>query len=273
MKINGIKPQTPYQYGTLPAFCAMKSSQFEGLDYSCMRKFKAPIEKFKSLNDFYNWVNTAINKKTNRSLTGKTEGTELKRQNLLNDWREGLQKYSPAISLLTLTSILKNIKSSNDTLPPVFHNTIFEETVADLEGAVALERDFQFDMSKVYKQHLKSTFLSDSSKNKDGWITIPSGFEDKNTEKNAGLLNLLSRKTWCTKGVKSEIYIKTFGFRIFVKDGEPEVCLRMAGNIVCEIQGRLNDYKIPEEYKSIVIDYIEENELEIDCDTEAELYG
>ncbi len=275
MKIEKISAYTPRIKTQNPVFGAMKASQFEGLDYACMRQFKAPIEKFNEMKDFYNWAADKLNKKSGKNLTGKSKETEERRKVLISGWQEGLKNYSPAVGLVAIMSVLKNLKPSNDALPPLFNNTVFEETLADVEGALALERDFKFDISKVYKSHLKSMFFSIDKETeiKDGWITIPSASEDNNTSKNAELLNTLSYKTWCTKGVKSEIYLQDFGFRIYVKNGEPELCIRLLGREVCEIQGRLNNSQIPEEYKQLVIDYIEENGFTVDCDTDMELYG
>ena len=274
MKIDRVMFYTPHMNIT-PAFGMMKASQFEGLDYTCMRQFKAPIEKFNGIKDFYNWAVRSFNKKSEKNLSGKTKETEEQRVNILRDWNNGLKNYSPAIALITISSLLKNLKPSNDNLPPVFYNKVFEETLADVEGAVALDKDFQFDISKLYKQHLKSMFLLDNSgrKIKDGWIEVSAARTNEEGSKNAELLNALSYKTWCTKGVKSEIYVKEFNFRILVKNGEPQVCIRLLDNTVCEIQGRLNDSKIPDEYKEQVMNYIENSGFDLDCDMEEELYG
>ena len=38
------------------SFEAMKPNQFKGLDYAVVRKFKAPVEKFRCMQDFQNWA-------------------------------------------------------------------------------------------------------------------------------------------------------------------------------------------------------------------------
>ena len=39
-----------------PNFCAMKKSQFHGVDYAVVEKYKAPIEKFDTNDDLQNWA-------------------------------------------------------------------------------------------------------------------------------------------------------------------------------------------------------------------------
>ena len=255
-------------------FSAMKASQFDGLDYSCMRKFKAPIEKFNSLKDFYVWTQEKLNKFVfDKPLKGKSKETEGYRKTILQQWQEGLGEYSTSIALLSIASLIKNLKPDNDNIPPIFNSTVFEETVADIEGAVALDKEFQFEISKLYSKHLKEIMLAKTVPYcKDGWVEIPVAKTPKQAEKNTELLNTLSRKTWCTKGIVSNIYVKQFGFRIYIENGEPEICIRTLDNRVYEIQGRLNDSIIPDKYKDLVIDYIEKNNLDLDCDTEAALY-
>ena len=286
MKINSINKNSDvysssnyYEYNRKKSpqklnFSAMKASQFDGLDYSCMRKFKAPIEKFNSLKDFYVWTQEKLNKFIfDKSLKGKSKETEEYRKTILKQWQEGLGEYSTSIALLSMGSLIKNLKPDNDNVPPLFNNSIFEETVADVEGAVALDREFQFEITKLYKKHLKEAIIAKTKLGvQDGWVEIPVAKTPKQAQKNTELLNILSRKTWCTKGVVSNIYVKQFGFRIYIENGEPEICIRTLDNSVYEIQGRLNDSVIPDKYKDLVIDYIEKNNLDIDCDTEAALY-
>ncbi len=257
------------------AFKSMKVSQFEGFDYSCIRQHKAPIEKFNGMNDFYNWAFEHMKKKLSKKMIGKSPETESKRCDILNKWQNGVRNYSPAVALISIASIIKDLKNSNDNLPPVFHSSVFEETVADIEGALALEPEFQFDMSKIYKKHLKAKFVSTGNEGvvRNGWVTVPSTAEDSDIEKNAELLNTISYKMWCTKGVQGKVYLKNFSFRIYIENGLPQICIRLLNNTVHEIQGRLNDSRIPDEYKRMVEDYIEENRFRIDCDTEDDLYG
>ncbi len=277
MKINRIIGYSlPQESQNQVNYKAMKSSQFEGLDYFCMRQQKAPIEKFNGLRDFYNWALIQLNKKIKKDLRGKSEGTKEKRISLLEAWKAGLENYSPIVSLITLPSLVKNLKTNNDNLPPIFNSTVFEETISDLEGALFLDREFQFDISSVYKKNLQDKMLlitTRKSEFQEGWIKITPSKNEEEVKKNAELLNVFSRKTWCTKGVKSEIYVKNFGFRIFVRNGEPVLCIRLQNNTVCEIQGSNNDSVIPQNYRPLIMDYIDKNNLELDCDMEAELAG
>lgn len=49
-----------------PNFQAMKKSQFKGIDYAVVEKFKAPIEKFDVIADFQNWAKTQVQVITER---------------------------------------------------------------------------------------------------------------------------------------------------------------------------------------------------------------
>ena len=43
------------QQRTCQNFSSMKKSEFDGLDFFIVERFKAPIEKFNSHNDFQDW--------------------------------------------------------------------------------------------------------------------------------------------------------------------------------------------------------------------------
>ena len=45
---------SPLRYDTV-SFGALKKTQFDGLDYAAVEKFKAPIEKFNSNEDLQKW--------------------------------------------------------------------------------------------------------------------------------------------------------------------------------------------------------------------------
>ena len=72
------------QYGL--SFTAMKSSAFTGFDYACMRKFKAPIEKFKSLDDFYIWAEKNFYRLSEIDLKGRNDIVVSERKKMLSKW-------------------------------------------------------------------------------------------------------------------------------------------------------------------------------------------
>ena len=94
-------------------------------------------------------------------------------------------------------------------------------------------------------------------KNGTKWVVIPSlknGSE--NFEKNVEKLKMLSYRTWCTKTSQAEKYLKNGDFHIFMKNGEPKLCLKFFKNSIVEIQGEKNDNIIPIEYLDILQEHI-----------------
>ena len=56
-----------------PNFTAMKKSQFSGLDFFIVEKFKAPIEKFNTNKDFQTWAKTQFEKLRLKDFGGRSE--------------------------------------------------------------------------------------------------------------------------------------------------------------------------------------------------------
>ena len=122
MKINSILPI----YQNNVAFGAMKKSQFNPIDLSCVNLYKAPIEKFNSTQDFYTWAD----ERTQKILSSQrlktpcdTDKVFAPKLRIINDWtnallKENKDKYSPALVYMILDSMFKNLEFEIFTLSP-----------------------------------------------------------------------------------------------------------------------------------------------------------
>ena len=104
--------QYPYDSFEL-SFKGMKKSQFSDIDLMVVELFKAPIEKFKTKEDFDNWANNKIKKEIlSVSYGGKSMLTGVNRKGIIDDWNfylsdpKGEYSKHPAWNLLILSSII-----------------------------------------------------------------------------------------------------------------------------------------------------------------------
>ena len=195
-----------------PNFQAMKKSQFKGIDYAVVEKFKAPIEKFDVIADFQNWAKTQVQVITERKFPARSNEAVTQRKWILKDWfdyvTKGNDAYSWAMRLLILAGVTSELSEKNN----------------------------------------------------------PANFE-ANVEK----LKTLSYKTWCTKSFNAEPYLSEGDFHVYLENGQPKLGVRFVDGAVKEIQGVLNNGKIPLDYFDIFEKYRKENNLQLDQDAEKEV--
>lgn len=235
------------------SFGAMKKSQFDGIDYAAVEKYKAPIEKFNSNQHFQAWADVQIQSILNKNYPGRHTFTAAQRKGIIKQWSDILndEKYSSAAKLLILKGITKDLKPNNDRLPPDFNRDAFCAAMQKLQKAFQSDPDFQFDFSKIYTQEMRKFSLKNlpASQKETAWIIIPSQIHDKeNFEKNVDLLKTFSDDRWCTKNKLAEPYLRTDDFHILLKNDKPELVLRLKNNTILEIQGGLNNGTVPQEY-------------------------
>ena len=247
------------------SFQAMKPNQFSGIDYAVVRKFKAPVEKFNSNNDFQVWANALLKKICQPEDKKILNGIDMQRKFALNKWKEFLlnnENYSPAKSLFIFKSMLKNI------IPPVINIPILEKTISQSEQKILTNKDKPFDFNKMYQENLAEYYLKDIPKNFTGWIILPSKRNQPDKfEDNIECLKLLSKGNWCTKdGFIAQSYLEKGDFHIFLKDGAPKVAIRFSGVDIQEIQGEKNNMILPEEYNIEVKKHLKEGEYFLNDD-------
>ena len=107
------------QQASYTTFEAMKPNQFKGFDYACVRKFKAPVEKFETEKNFYGWAMDKLNVFVKEKLVeGKSDLTVTRRKEGIFEWRTelGFDLEAAPLALIVLSSILKDLKPNNDKL-------------------------------------------------------------------------------------------------------------------------------------------------------------
>ena len=248
------------------SFGAMKKTQFEGADFLVVEKFKAPIEKFKTHNDFQNWCRQQLDVLLKKDYSARQPETDYQRESLLKEWKTYLLEencnYSNAIALLVLSAITKNLKPNNDNIPPVLNKGALADCVSDIEESLMFNKKFNLDFNKLYNTKLKAIYLEDTNINEIGtkWIKILSEAHDpKNFKKNVDKLKALSHKNWCTKTFNAAPYLKKGDFHIYMENGQPKLGLRFVGDKIEEIQGSANNNKLPVCYLDILKDYVSQN--------------
>ncbi len=260
-----VQNNSAYKY-PCPSFKAMKASQFKGLDYTCMRKFKAPIEKFNRMNDFENWARKEFNKLTKSKLTGRTKDVTAKRKEGFAQWIEFLKDnimIMPAASLLMLSAVLKGLKPDNEDLVPELNDDVFEKTLQDADSIVEKNKDTQFDLNKIYVNKLRESY----GEKPEGWIVIPqTNPTDKDFEKNARKLAILSPRTWCTKDAMARDYVETSDMHIYYENGKPKLGIRLEEGVVQDISGVKNNSKIPYDFLDLAKNYVKENNFNLSAE-------
>lgn len=261
-----------------PNFQAMKKSQFKGIDYAVVEKFKAPIEKFDVIADFQNWAKTQVQVITERKFPARSNEAVTQRKWILKDWfdyvTKGNDAYSWAMRLLILAGVTSELSEKNDTLPPMLSKGVLADTVFRLNSELQAEPKKDFSFNKLYKNNLRSHLLNDTNTgtNKTGWVVIPSKKNNPdNFEANVDKLKTLSYKTWCTKSFNAEPYLSEGDFHVYLENGQPKLGVRFVDGAVKEIQGVLNNGKIPLNYFEIFEKYRKENNLQLNQYAEKEV--
>ena len=250
---------------TYPTFNAMKASQFKGVDYICMRKLKAPIEKFDSIRDFQKWAFDEIKTKS-YNYPARTEKVELLRKDMLSKWVSSFcfdRKYPIAFLFVMLKEFCKNLKPTNDDIPPVYNPTALKNTFEEIKTK---GEDVQFRFTDVYNKHLKSIFNSVKIP-ENGWMVIKSLTNDcQNYERNCTMLQVLSHRSWCTKSPYASTHLLYADFHLLMQEGKPQAIIRVGDDdVVEEIQSIGNLGPLPDDLPAIE-KYIHENKLSLHSD-------
>ena len=267
---NNKYPKTnPLKFDAV-AFGAMKKRQFTGLDFICVEKFKAPIEKFNTHKDFQTWAGEKFKTLFMKDYGGKTKRGRIHRKVILRDWYKYLTEKDNDIpnsqKSLIMFGITKDLKENSDLLPPIFKKEVLIKTLEDV-------KDTDADISKIYYKNLRNSTLSGLgiNSNTTKWVILPSQKHDsKNFALNVARLKILSQNSWCTKTYKAEPYLANGDIHIYLDKGVTKIGICFEDNTIKEIQGRKNDWKIPEEYAENVLEHIKGYKLSDKAKTEIE---
>lgn len=260
------------------SFGAMKKSQFEGIDFAVIEKFKAPIEKFKTNEDLQNWCAQQLDELIKKDYSGRQPETTNQRECMLKEWTNYVLKengnYTNAMALLILSAVTRDLKSNNDNIPPVLNKGVLADCISDISKNLKANKKYNFDFNKMYNTKLRALYLEDTDTGESGdkWVKIPSKTNDpEHFEENVEKLKALSHKNWCTKSFNAEPYLKEGDFHVYLQDGRPKLGVRFVGDKIKEIQGPVNNNRIPVCYLDTMTDYIEQNNFNVGRDAKTEI--
>ncbi len=251
-------------------FEALKKSKFNEMDLACVERFKAPIEKFNSNEDLQNWAKFKLKENyMDKDFGGRQEETKVNRRAMINEWQKYLTNkpnpYKPATALLIMRAVTKDLKDTNDNLPPVLNKQILKDTIKEISTNLKANKKYSFDMNRIYKHRLRTFYINGKSSNNNQlkWVIIPSQKHDpQHFESNVQKLKMLSYKTWCTKNTKAKRYLNDGDFHIYLENGNPKLCIRFIGDEVAELQGERNNGIVPCKYATEADKYFKKNKIE-----------
>ena len=269
---NKALPQTKSKTGQ-PNFCAMKKSNFEGFDLVCVNRFKAPIEKFNSLENFHAWAKAKLTEKlkTQQYATNDYVITA-ERNDILETWnaffsKNESYKKNPALSLIIANGITHNLSKTNKDIPPILYPKALSETLEQIKQNLSEIKGYSFNFEKIYSGKLRNIVMKDvetiKNTNETKWIRIPSADnDDENFDLNVEKLRILSHRTWCTKFTHARPYLSAGDMYIYLNKGLPQVCIRILNDSISEIQGKKNNGNIPLNELNNIIDFINKEKLD-----------
>ena len=237
------------------SFCALKKSDFKGIDRAIIEMFKINPQQLKTKEDLQEIAKQKVDELKEKDYSGRLEETKIQRKAMLSEWFNYVIKendaYSNTQQLLILSSVVKDLKENNDNIPPVLNKGVLADCIYELESRLKENPNGKFDFNKMYQNKLRESFLEDFSTGETmtGWVKIPSKKNDPdNFEHNVEKLKTLSHKSWCTKSYNARPYLAKGDFHVYLENGQPKLGVRFCGDVVEEIQGEKNDSKIPVKY-------------------------
>lgn len=255
----------------------VKKSQFEGIDFAVVEKFKPPIEKFKTKDDLQTWAAKEAEKISNTDFGGRKKETKIQRKTMIKEWSDYVLKennaYNKATALLILNAITKGLKPDNDKLPPVLNKGVLADCISEIDKNAKADKKYQFDLVRMYETKLNSSYLEDTNTGETGskWVVIPSKTNDpENFEANVEKLKTLSHKNWCTKSFNAEPYLSEGDFHVYLENGKPKLGVRFVNDEIEEIQGEQNNNKIPLSYYDELKKHIQEKNLKLHFNSKRE---
>lgn len=254
-----------------PSFGMVKKSELDGYDLVCANKFKSPLEKFKTPDDFKLWAIEELIKKFQLEQYKQDDWETNQAINInLNIWtnyivRDNFYLQNPALSLIIFDAITNELSPHTYDLPPLFDEKILKKTISQLDEKINNDKNTNFNFNKMYQSNLRLDYLKDEiEKNPttNFWVKVTSKDHDPdNYAENVQKLRALSKKSWSTKGIYADKYLNKGDFYVYLENNKPRIGVRMDGDKIDEIQGIENNNKIPLKYLDAIKDLIKENHL------------
>ena len=168
----------------------LKKSDFKGSDLAVIERYKPNIQQFKSKEDLQTFAEGKVNELKEKNFGGRQQETKVQRKAMLKEWFDYVIKENDAYSntqrLIILSAITKDLKPSNDAIPPVLNKGTLAQTVTELEEKLKVNPKENFDFNKMYQNNLRTSLMKDFSTGETmtGWVVIPSKKHDsKNFKK------------------------------------------------------------------------------------------
>ncbi|MDR1168508.1 MAG: hypothetical protein LBK53_06450, partial [Heliobacteriaceae bacterium] len=270
---SGRQRQSSPQYDTV-SFGAMKKNQFDGFNLLCINMYKFPIEKFKTVDDLQSFAQEELDKKLDleQYKTKNSEDTQ-ERLGILAEWKRYLTEENElyannsALTLIVVNSLVKELKPNNREMPPALNPGVLADTVEQIKNILKDNRECMVDFNKIYRNNLRLYAMgsdkTDTGETETRWVVIPSKKNDpENFEDNVERLKALSHRSWCTKSFNAQPYLSEGDFHIYLENGKPKAGMRFKADTIQEIQGELNNSRIPYQYAEQIEDHIS-NKYEI----------
>lgn len=259
-------------------FGAMKKSQFSGIDFAVIEKFKAPIERFNSHKDLQEWASQEFFKASTKNYGGRKKLTVYQRISAVNDWSSTLNKssYSETEKFLALNGVVRGLKPNEDKSCISLNREILDKTMNEVRETLKQNPKRQFDFGKMYSENLHDMYTKAMhiDENTTGWIIIPSKENDPvNYYENVKVLQNLSDKHWCTKHGGADLYLRDGDFHIYMEKGVPKLAIRFNEDTIREVNNDMNDRKISSEYMDILEEYIKKNDFILSEKAELDIHN
>lgn len=254
-----------------PNFGAMIKSQFSGVDLCAVVKFKAPIKKFKTNNDFQVWAKDQVAKIIEKDYKGRLQSTIEERKRKLGVWFEYITKkesFTPAMQLLILSAITGKLDDKNDNLPPVLNKNVLSKAIDCVKDLLKKDSYAKFNFENIYRKALRVFYFeklgNNLQGNNTGWFNFSAiGKDNDDFAQKVEVLEAVSPDTWCTKSALAGKTLAKGDFHVYIEDGNIKMGIRLDDKTIEEVQGVLNNDKVPLEYLDILKKYIADNRFEI----------
>ncbi len=260
----------------------MKKSQLNEFDLACANQYKAPIEKFKTKQDFNDWANEKLEQMFSlKKLDSKTADEYVKedKDRIIGEWKQVITNKNekcienPSLSLAVFSSLISDLAYDSKDLPEEYNEKVFDDTVSEIEQHLKANKNYSFNFIRKYKENIKASYILeeklkqglDPDKDDIFWIKIPSKINaPENYDENVKRLKALSSDFWCTKhGYKARTAIQSDDFYLCMKNNEAKLGVRMHNGQVFDVQGKMNDFYMPFKYATVLEEMAKDNNFSI----------
>jgi diguanylate cyclase (GGDEF)-like protein len=145
--------------------------------------------------------------------------------------------------------LTESLRNDRPDIPPSLDRAVLAgvyETFSQGNNFTGFMKLYKKESSRALAEAKDMTKVTTSG---GQWVKIPRTSQDSpDFEQNANRLRSLSAQSWCTSRGMERPYIQKGDFWIYQEGGVTELAIRFDGDQVVEIQGRLNNGRIPVEY-------------------------